>query len=208
MSEMCCTIAEICRVMSSQKRHVLTVGKSLLNSTMSSTCPHNMLNLGALTAEIGWWVWGIQQISTGFTSWLRYCTDVAQRRSTKLCTMFGRLLGWYTIYTFLGLLLPNEILPGSKFTSLAFSYIGSVTVWHSSSGRQTNSAPWYKKWNYGTFAPHRFQQRAPPILRGRPSRWAYAHILILNLGLLDLVCKTTNYNNKVQHYKNSRLMLE
>jgi len=30
--------------------------------------------------------------------WLRYCTDVAQWRSTKLCTMFGRLLGWYAIY--------------------------------------------------------------------------------------------------------------
>ena len=30
----------------------------------------------------------------------RYCTDVAQRRSTKLCTMFDRLLDWYTIYTF------------------------------------------------------------------------------------------------------------
>ena len=30
-------------------------------------------------------------------SWLRYCT-VAQWRSTKLCRMFGRLLGWYTIH--------------------------------------------------------------------------------------------------------------
>ena len=34
--------------------------------------------------------------------WLRYCTDVAQRRSTKLCTIFNRLLGWYTIYIFGG----------------------------------------------------------------------------------------------------------
>ena len=32
-----------------------------------------------------------------------YCTDVAERRSTKLCTMFARLLGWYTIYFFRGL---------------------------------------------------------------------------------------------------------
>jgi len=49
-----------------------------------------------------------QQISTGFASWLRYCTNVAQRSSTKLCTMFGRLLGWYTVYTFWGLLLLIE----------------------------------------------------------------------------------------------------
>ena len=43
-----------------------------------------------------------QQISTGFASWLRYCSDFAQRRPTKLCTMFCRLLGWYTIYIFGG----------------------------------------------------------------------------------------------------------
>jgi len=29
----------------------------------------------------------LQQISTGFECWLRHCTDVAQQRSTKLCTM-------------------------------------------------------------------------------------------------------------------------
>jgi len=54
--------------------------------------------------------------------------------------MFGRLLGG-TLYrpTFSGALAPNGILPGAKFTfrpSLAFSYIGSVTARHSSSGRQ------------------------------------------------------------------------
>jgi len=40
----------------------------------------------------------------GFVSWFRYCSDVAHCRPTKLCTMFGRLLGWYTtcIYVFGG----------------------------------------------------------------------------------------------------------
>ena len=50
---------------------------------------------------------------------------VAQRTSTELCTRFGRLLGWYTVYTFSGALAPNGILPGAKFTlrpNLAFSY--------------------------------------------------------------------------------------
>ena len=79
-----------------------------------------------------------QQISTGFASWLPYCTNATQWRSTKLCTMFDLLLDWYTIYTFWGL-LPRGILPGAKFTlrpSLPFSYIGRVTARHSSSGRQ------------------------------------------------------------------------
>ena len=31
--------------------------KNLLNSNISSTCPHNMVNFGTLTAEICWRVW-------------------------------------------------------------------------------------------------------------------------------------------------------
>ena len=57
--------------------------------------------------------------------------------------MFGRLLGWYTIYTTSGAVAPDGILPGAKFTlgpSLAFTYIGSVTAQHSSGGRQPNFA--------------------------------------------------------------------
>jgi len=68
---------------------------------------------------------------------------------------FGHLLNWYTIYTFSGALAHDRNLPGAKFTlhpSLAFSYIGSVTALHFSSGRQRNFMAWYKEWNYGTFA--------------------------------------------------------
>jgi len=71
--------------------------------------------------------------------------------------MFGRLLGWYTTYTFSWALAPNGILTGAKFTlrpSLVFS-TASVTARHSSSGRQPNFVAcqaWYKEWNYGTFA--------------------------------------------------------
>jgi len=72
----------------------------VLRSSIFSTCLHNITISAPIAAEIGWRVWDTtsNQISTGFASWLRYCTDVAQRRSTILCTTFGRLLGWYTIY--------------------------------------------------------------------------------------------------------------
>jgi len=46
--------------------------------------------------------------------------------------MFGRLLGWCTIYIHFRELLPlSGILPGAKFTlrpSLVFSYIGGITA--------------------------------------------------------------------------------
>jgi len=75
MSEICCTRlaentgrknryvgtiahAQYCRAVSSQLRHISTIGKNLLNIDTSSTCSHNMVNFGLLTAEIRRQVWG------------------------------------------------------------------------------------------------------------------------------------------------------
>ena len=60
------TIAQVCRAVSSQPRHTSTIGKKLLNSNISSTCPHNMVNFGPLTAEIGPVVWGTPANFNGF----------------------------------------------------------------------------------------------------------------------------------------------
>jgi len=123
--------------------------KNLLNNNIFSTCPHNIANFGPLTAEICWQVWGTQANFNGF----RVLASLLQRRRSPEANQTlhdGRLLGCYTIYR----LPPHRILPGAKFTlrpSLAFFYIGSVTVRHSSSGRQPNFAAWYKEWNYRTF---------------------------------------------------------
>jgi len=37
---------------------IFATKENLLNSNISSTCRHNMVNVGPLTAEIRWWVWG------------------------------------------------------------------------------------------------------------------------------------------------------
>ena len=60
------TIAQLCRVISSQLRHVSTIGKNLLSSNTSSTGPDNMVNFGPLTAEIGSGVWGTPTNFNGF----------------------------------------------------------------------------------------------------------------------------------------------
>jgi len=88
-----------------------------------------MVNFGPLAAEIGPVVCGTQHISTGFASWRRYCSDVAQRKPTKLCTVFGRLLQADTLHIhFRELLSRYGILPGAKFSlhppSLALLYFG------------------------------------------------------------------------------------
>jgi len=40
------------------KAHINNQKKNLLNSNVSPTCPHNMVNFGPLAAEIYWRVWG------------------------------------------------------------------------------------------------------------------------------------------------------
>ena len=106
-----------------------------------------------------------QLISTAFASWQRYCSDVTQRKPTKLCMVFGHYLGWYTAYTFSGFLPRYGILPVAKFTlrpSVALSYFGSVTARHSSSRRRPN---------FSALSTGRHLYSA-----WRLSRWALAHI--------------------------------
>ena len=117
-----------------------------------------MANFGPLTAEIRSEVWGTPANATGFASWLCYAAMSLNGGQLK----FARCLAvWpvhglvHYIYIFESSCPCNGILLGAKFTlrpSLAFSYIGSVTARHSSSGRQPNFAAWYKESNYGTLA--------------------------------------------------------
>jgi len=51
---------------SSTLRHVLTIGKNLLNSNVSPMCRQNMVNFGPLVAEICWRVWGTLANFNGF----------------------------------------------------------------------------------------------------------------------------------------------
>jgi len=60
------TIAQFCRAISSQLRHVSTIKKNLLSSNTSSTCPHNLVNFGPLTAESDPVVWGTPANFNGF----------------------------------------------------------------------------------------------------------------------------------------------
>jgi len=85
--------------------HVSTIGKKLVKQQYLLHMPSQYGELGPLTAETSWRVWGTQANFNG----VRVLASLLQRRrkSTKLCTMFGRLLGsWYTIYTFAGALAP------------------------------------------------------------------------------------------------------
>jgi len=63
------TIAQLCWAVSSQLRHIDNWKKNLLSSNISSTCSHNMVNFGPLTAEISSVIWGTPPMSMGFSCW-------------------------------------------------------------------------------------------------------------------------------------------
>ena len=134
-----------------------------------------MVNIGPLTAEIGSVreFGAPEQISTDFASWLPYCTDIAHWRSTKLCTMFGRLLGWYTIYTFFGALAPNGIcqLQNSLCVQVLRSPILAALL-HGTRAAAVSQTLWrgMELWNFRC-GRHLYSA-------GRPSRWALAHIVV------------------------------
>jgi len=93
--------------------------KNMLNSSMSSirSCPHNMVNFGPLTAEIGSGVWGhpskFQRVSR-----LAFVTAATSLTGSQPnCTMFGRLLGWYTI----SLYIFGGSCPLPEFCSVQYS---------------------------------------------------------------------------------------
>ena len=63
------TIAQLCRAISPQPRHVSTIGKKLLSSNISSTCPRYMVNFGPLAAKIVSLVWGTPANFNRFRVW-------------------------------------------------------------------------------------------------------------------------------------------
>ena len=133
--------------------------KKILNSkysNISSSCSHNIANVGPLN---GWDQFTTLGHPSKFQLLSRIGFVTAATSLTGGQPNFARCLAvsWTaTLYIhFRGILPLNGILPGAKFTlrtSLAFSYIGSITARQSSSGRQPNFAAWYKEWNYWTFA--------------------------------------------------------
>ena len=111
------TLAELRRAIFAIKA-CINYRKNSLNSNISSTRPHNMVNFGRLAAEIGWQVWGTPANFNGFRV---LALLLHRRRSTEVNQTLHD--------TFSGVLPLNGIFPGAKFTlrpSLVFSYISSI----------------------------------------------------------------------------------
>jgi len=70
------TIAQLCRAVSLELRHLSKIEKKLLNSNICSTGTYSMANFGPLAAKIGWRVSGTPANFDGF----RVLPSLLQRR--------------------------------------------------------------------------------------------------------------------------------
>jgi len=170
-----CTIAQLCWAISSQLRHVSTIGKKLLDSNISCTCPHNMANFGPLAAEIGLPVRGIPANFNGFS----VLASLLHLRRTKVNQTLHDVwcvIGWYIIYTFFWALPPwrnfsrsrCNIYFASKFCVILHwqRYCTALDLW-----------VWVKL--CGMLQGMQLRNFRHVYSAGRPSRWALAHILVL-----------------------------
>jgi len=106
------TIAQLCPAISSQLRHVSTIGTKLVNST----CPHNMANFSLLAAEIGLGIWGTPANFNGF----RVLASLLQRRRSPEANQTVHDVwpspGLVHYIYISGNSCPDGILPRAKFT--------------------------------------------------------------------------------------------
>ena len=128
----------------------------LISSNTSSTCPHNMVNVGPLTAEIGLPFWGTPAYFNGF----RVLALMLQRRQSPetnqtLHDVWSSPELLYYIYIFGGSCPLTEFCQGqnSRYVQVLHSPIlaallhGILAV-----GIRQTLQRWYKERNYGTFA--------------------------------------------------------
>jgi len=141
----CCIFATKARTNNREKKRVKW--QYLLHTSLQ----HG--ELGPLTAEIRWWVWGTPENFNGFCILASLLQQRQSTRSTKLYMIFGHLLHWYTIYAFLGALVPMKFrrLQNSLWVQDCVlinwqCYCTALEHWP-----QPKIAAWYKEWNYGTF---------------------------------------------------------
>jgi len=146
--------------------------KNLLNSSISSTFPHNMVNFGTLTAEIGWWVWGTPANYNGFRvlasllHWLR-STEVNQTLHSVWpspglvhsiyilggsCPLRCQVQNWLCVPVLRSPILA-ALLHCTQASAKLCGVVQGMELRNFSIGRHLYSA-------------------------GQPSRWASAHILV------------------------------
>jgi len=169
----------ICRPESSQRWHVSTVGKYLLNNNIFFTRPHNMTNFDPLAAEIGSGVWGTPANFNGFrvlASLLQRCPSTEANQTLHDIWPSPALLHYYM--HFMGRLPLTEFrhVQNSLCVQVLRSPILAALLHGTPAAGSAQLCGFVQGMELRNFHSGRYLYSA-----GRPSRWASADILVLSL---------------------------
>ena len=176
-----CTIAQICRAVSSQLRHVSTIRKKFVKQKYVL---HMSSQYGKLLPINGWDLLASLGHPSKFqpVSRLAFVAAVTSltngHTSCKVYTMFGRLLGCYTICTFSGALVPWQNFARCKIHSTSKSCVFLHWQRYYTALQQPASAKLCGVEQGMEF--HNFRRGRHLYSAGRPSRWASVHIVVLD----------------------------
>ena len=170
------TIAQLCRAVSSQLKHVSRTGKRLLKSNISCTCLHNMANFGPLAAEMGSGVWGtpanFKRVSRLAFVTAR-CSPEANQTLRDVWLSPGLV---HYIYIFGGS-WPDRIWPGANsLFAQVLRWPISVTSLHGTPAADVSQT---LQRRIQGMELRNFRRGHHLCSAGRPSRWASAHILVV-----------------------------
>ena len=150
--------------------------KNLLNSNISSTCPHSMVNVGPLAAEIRWRVW---DTPANFNWFLILSSLLRRSRLAEVNKTLHDVLPspglLHYIYIFGGSCSLTEFCPVQNSLCVLRSPI-LAALQHGTGAVGVSQTLWRGTRNGGT----ELSQRAlATCLAGRLLRWASAHILVV-----------------------------
>jgi len=175
------TIAQLCPAVSSQLRHLSTIGKSPKQQYVLHMSPQYMANFGRLTAEIGSGVWG----TPANFNWFRVLPSLLQRRRSPEASgqsNFARCLAMScagTLYIHFRGSCPWWNFPQCKIHFTSKSCFRLYLQRYCTAFQQRASAKLcgvgdvvqgMELWNFRR-GRHLYSAR-------RPSRWTSAHILV------------------------------
>jgi len=168
-----CTIAEICWAISSQRRHISTIGKKIVKQQY---LPHMSSQYGELQPTSGWDRFGCLGHPSKFqrVSRLGFVTASTSLNGSQPNVAQCLAVCWAgTLYIHFG-----GPCPLTEFCELQKSLCVQVlrspilaALLHGTRAAAVSQTLWRDITE--------LSQRAPPIFGGRPSRWESAHILVI-----------------------------
>jgi len=167
------TIAQLCRAIASQIRHLSTIGKKLVNQQYLFHMSSQYGKLGPLAAEIGPVVWGTPANFNGFRVFL--ASLLQRRRSTEANQTLHdvwpspALLHYIHVYIFESSYAVTEFyeVQNARYVQVLRSAILAALLHGTSAAGVSQTAALSR-------GRHLYSG-------GRPSRWASAHILVLSI---------------------------